>query len=430
MKIGIFLDNNGVEGIDLSRPDLGNPGIGGTEYCFSVLIYSLKKYCSQYDVLVYLTKPTKLPMNSNFVVANNVIDAVKRSRLDKCDFIIIRNQARKEIYEGLKNVNQKIIIWGHNFYLSEEAKLISNNDKIILNVFVGREQYDRYIDHDISSKSTYIYNMVPESGCAQRFNDSKTVVYIGSLVEAKGFHILASQWKKIVEKYPKARLRVMGSGDLYDRSNELGKFGISNSDYEGKFIRYLTNKNGKLLDSVEFIGIVGRNKEKILSRASVGVVNPSGKTETFGLGAIEMNQHFLPVVTVKKFGFLDTVINKKTGLTFFRSKNVYKGILRLLKNKKLNEELGFKGKIRAKIFVPEILIKEWMEVFLLLSSGQKIFYKAPTNNYFSNFKFLRIFVRFLRFNLKMKFIPAVVDVETFFWKLFKILKNKKKFFYE
>lgn len=39
---------------------------------------------------------------------------------------------------------------------------------------------------------------------------------------------------------------------------------------------------------------------KFFLSSSVGVVNPSARTETFGMGAIEMNCAGLPVVTLGK----------------------------------------------------------------------------------------------------------------------------------
>ena len=423
MKIGIFLDNSDIVGVDLSRPDLGNPGIGGTEYCFLILAHSLKKYYPEIDVVVYCKKMAKLPAGISVFVVEDVIDAAKMSFSDGCDFILIRNQVSPDIYNNLEKIDQKFIIWGHNFYLSKEARLISKNKRIILNIFVGREQYDRYIDHNISLKSIYIYNMIPQVDSVLRSDDSKTVVYLGSLVEAKGFHILARQWKKIIKKYPRAKLKVIGSGALYNRNEKLGEFGISNPEYEKKFIKHLVDQTGQLLDSVKFMGIVGSDKGEIFSKASVGVINPSGKTETFGLGAIEMNQYCLPVVTIKKFGLLDTVINKKNGLTFLRSKNINKGILKLLKNKELNRDLGIRGREYSKFFDPEVLTKEWKEAFLIVLSNKKITYQSPIKNYFYGLKFLRIFTRFLRFDLNIKFLPAVIDIETFLYKIFKILRK-------
>lgn len=71
------------------------------------------------------------------------------------------------------------------------------------NVFVGRQQYDRYVDHKIILKSTYIYNMYPmEKKQKRKFENQHTVTYIGSLVPEKGFQVLAAAWKKIIAEVP------------------------------------------------------------------------------------------------------------------------------------------------------------------------------------------------------------------------------------
>lgn len=38
MKIGFYLSDKGISGKNISTPENGNPGIGGTEYCFSFVI--------------------------------------------------------------------------------------------------------------------------------------------------------------------------------------------------------------------------------------------------------------------------------------------------------------------------------------------------------------------------------------------------------
>ena len=75
------------------------------------------------------------------------------------------------------------------------------------NVFVGRQQYDRYIDHAVINKSTYIYNMYPETDELHREKiQNHAVTYIGSLVPTKGFHVLAAVWKTILKKFQMQRL--------------------------------------------------------------------------------------------------------------------------------------------------------------------------------------------------------------------------------
>ena len=46
---------------------------------------------------------------------------------------------------------------------------------------------------------------------------SSRVVYLGSLVQGKGFDMLAQVWRNIVAQVPHAELHVVGSGRLYGR---------------------------------------------------------------------------------------------------------------------------------------------------------------------------------------------------------------------
>ncbi|MCS2551289.1 hypothetical protein [Bacteroides faecis] len=48
---------------------------------------------------------------------------------------------------------------------------------------------------------------------------------------------------------------------------------------------------------MKFLGVVGEGKEEIFRKASVGIVNPSGRTETFGMGVVD-GEARLPVVTI------------------------------------------------------------------------------------------------------------------------------------
>lgn len=132
-------------------------------------------------------------------------------------------------------------------------------------VFVGRQQYDQYIDHRICKKATYVFNMFyGKLAQYQRKDDyEKIVTYMGSIIPSKGFHILAEQWKKIVEQVPDAELYVIGSGSLYSKGARLGEYGIADSEYEKRFVPYLTDEQGKILNSVHFCGVLGQEKYEI-----------------------------------------------------------------------------------------------------------------------------------------------------------------------
>lgn len=137
----------------------------------------------------------------------------------------------------------KTVLWGHNYYYSDYCNRIANCNAIKANVFVGRQQYDRYVDHKIILKSTYIYNMYPmEKKQKRKFENQHTVTYIGSLVPEKGFQVLAAAWKKIIAEVPDAQLNVIGSGKLYSRNSKLGKYKIAEEHFENQFMRYLISK--------------------------------------------------------------------------------------------------------------------------------------------------------------------------------------------
>ncbi|MCB6981976.1 glycosyltransferase, partial [Bacteroides uniformis] len=61
------------------------------------------------------------------------------------------------------------------------------------------------------------------------------VAYVGSLVPAKGFDLLASAWPAVLAKVPDAQLFVVGSGKLYNRNSVLGKWNIADEKFENKF---------------------------------------------------------------------------------------------------------------------------------------------------------------------------------------------------
>ena len=171
-------------------------------------------------------------------------------------------------------------------------------------------------------------------------NYSKTVTYMGSLVPAKAFHMLAEIWPQVEQQVPDAKLQIIGTGKLYDRDANLGRFGIAQEDYENYFMQYLTDAEGHIRPSVKFLGLVGEEKEDYFVDTSVGVVNPSGIDETFCLSAVEMEICGVPIIARKKYGLLDTVIHQKTGLLFRNRKQFLNATVKLLKDTKMNSAMG------------------------------------------------------------------------------------------
>lgn len=53
MKIGILFDDAGFQNIDFRYPENGNPGIGGTQFCFLMLIRYYSKINKTDELIVY-----------------------------------------------------------------------------------------------------------------------------------------------------------------------------------------------------------------------------------------------------------------------------------------------------------------------------------------------------------------------------------------
>ena len=409
MNIGLFFNDKGFSDLDLSTPVLGNNGVGGTQYCFLMLADALAKY-TDHNVIFYHYNKNILPQNveSHKIIAREEI--ITRAKEDSIDILIFKSEGINEFVKNLHKSDIHAIVWAHNYLYSEELQEYCENPNISRVVFVGHEMYDRYIDHPITKKATYIYNMFDgRAFTARQIPSSSSVTYTGSLIPAKGFLMLASVWKEIVQAVPDAQLYVIGNGKLYDRNAELGAYGIAEKSYENQFMPFLT-QNGHIMDNVHFLGTMGMEKVGIYEKTTVGVMNPTGKTETFGLSAVEMAACGIPVVTKRANGLYDTVINGKTGYLIRNKKELARRIIELLNNKALNQRMGANGKKFAdSVFLPESIVEEWNVLFdnvMACKNSQPI---QPSKHYLNNLKWLRVINRKLQ-NTGIKMKP-IIDVE-------------------
>lgn len=423
MRVSIYLGPKDGTTVNANNVNAGNPGVGGTQFCMLQLANYLKALPNYHVILIstrlYIMDGVEFQYIKNEVDLDNVAT--------KCntDILILNQSINDALKSTLKKLNLKIVIWSHNYILSDLCEFITNTPQVACNIFVGKQQYDRYIDDNVIGKSTYIYNMYNDntpSVC--RKNDSKTVVYMGSIVPGKGFAELCKIWPYILKHVPEAQLLVLGSGTLYGGDVKLGKLNVAEESYEQTFYKYITDDNGNVLPSVKFLGIIGDNKTEIFRKASVGIVNPSGRTETFGMGIVEMAEAELPVVTIAKNGFYDTIENGVTGILSPSLSQIGKDIVYLLKNKKINEQYGRAAKQRIKRFSPNIIGKQWDKILTDIYNNKyiPIQYKHsfPLNN---NNKWIRIVIKNIRSIKFFKWVPSLIKLET---AIFSIIKRLRK----
>lgn len=430
MKIGILIDDSGFENKDFKNIDKGNPGVGGTTYEEIMLAHYLS-LDSEYSVEIYTTHISNIYGEKiNNVHVDDINSVPSKAKEDGIDILIFAADRKLSWYSAIDGCGLHCIAWVHgflNYYELRELRKLHEIEKI---VFVGKQHYLSYIADDIVEKSTYIFNMfetptrpqesMPESSfslhrdetgspgshgseleasSSPQENDPESslnpnrrefehdVCYLGALNRYKGFHVLAQAWPIVLKEVPDARLFVIGKGNLYDNKRKMGKYGISDESYEKKFIRYITDSDGRILPSVIFKGNLGIEKKELISKMAVGVVNPTAVTETFCISAIEINSCGVPVCTTGKRGLLDTVIDKKTGLFSDDYKGLAENIISLLKDKEKNLSMSEACIENAKKFTPEKIMPHWKKLFDDVTNEKKVIFENISDKRIQKFKY-------------------------------------------
>jgi glycosyltransferase involved in cell wall biosynthesis len=270
---------------------------------------------------------------------------------------------------------------------------------------VGREQLDFYRDHPLFYKSTVIYNCLDSAAFDHgrpALTNSSRVVYLGCLKEGKGFELLAQVWGKIAAQVPHAELHVVGSGRLYGRHNTLGCWGMAEPSFEEKFMPYLLDEKGSLLPSVKFHGILGAEKREVLASAAVGVVNPSGETETFCISAVEFQANRVPVVSAREWGLLDTVQHGRTGLLCRNNKELISNVVQLLEDGRFRDKLGEAAYEVAKArFQVNCIGPQWYRLLVAVHENRPLRKISMKSNVFYRNKLIKEIVRRLKIAIPM-----------------------------
>lgn len=396
----------------------GNPGIGGTQYLMLLLAYYLSAD-DKYNITVIGSRKIEgLNKCKHFIVGSDE-EVCERLVKNHIDILIIYHYPYSVLKKLLMNVPFKIIVWCHNYLYADFCKYIVQNESVKACVFVGKQQYDMYVDNDIINKSILIYNMMPDNVTkGSRVNDSKTVTYMGM----RGIHRVCRIWKDILKHVPDAKLNIIGADNLYE-DTQLGPLGVSSPEEEKAFTSYIRDDCGRVIPSVHFLGLFGLEKMQLFKQSSVGIINPSKCNETFGMGIVEMGITELPVVTSTSNGYYDTIVNNETGYICRTDRSLIKKIIYLLQHPIENEAMGKKAKVFLQKYSPELIIPQWKSLLDGVYNNTLVIHKLEISSpYHVNRKVIRAIIAYLRFNLKLHFIPSLIDMECLALKLIKRMK--------
>ena len=397
-KVFFYLDNRGIPDADLNNPENGNPGIGATQFMFAATPYFIgKSYPDSYDLTILAHHIHQLPKSVHSIRVDSLVDAVEQTEANNGDFFIFRplsDGAYLKTFRRWGSSKIKFVAWAQNFLRNSELNILSDMANISALVCIGQEQYDGLRDHKIIKKSTAI----PHPCDPSTFPDvcftkrDKVVTYMGALIHSKGFHKLARIWPKILAAEPDAQLMAfIGTGRLYDNGKRLGSWGIAEETYERILKKYLADAKGNPIKSVHFLGKMGLEKMDVLKQTRVGVPNPTGRTETFCVSALEFEACGIPVVSARRNGLLDTIVHELTGYQANSGVLQSRYILKLLKDDALCAEMG--GNARAFVtstFSLPGIMEKWHLLFQRLGNDQCLPKLPPSKFRFTALKQLKV----------------------------------------
>jgi glycosyltransferase involved in cell wall biosynthesis len=164
--------------------------------------------------------------------------------------------------------------------------------------------------------------------------NSQQFIAIGRFVEKKAPNVTILAFKKVTDKFPKAKLVMIGDGDLLSSCKELAT-------------------NLGIRSNVEFTGVLVSKQiqtimEKSIAFVQHSVIAENGDSEGTPVAILEAQAASLPVISTYHAGIPDVVINNETGL-LVKERDIdgmAKNMLRLLKEENMSKNLGEAGRSR------------------------------------------------------------------------------------
>ncbi|RLF64236.1 MAG: glycosyltransferase family 1 protein [Thermoplasmata archaeon] len=173
------------------------------------------------------------------------------------------------------------------------------------------------------------------------------ILYVGRLVPKKGVDVLIRSMKEVVESYPHALLVIAGSGKMMPLLKTLVRI-------------------AGLEKNILFLGFVGENLLPYLYNSADVFALPSITAESFGIVLLEAMASGVPVISTRVGGIEEVLGGGKYGYLVEpnNSSELARGIIELLDDKNLREDIAKKGRERVeKEYSWDNVGKRVMEVY-------------------------------------------------------------------
>jgi len=336
--IYFYVELNSAVAIDFSLLPNGNPGIGGTQYATLCLALELSKN-ELNEIGLIAPFVLEVPDGMTFILKDSLNEAVRFVESSNGILVFRPTITLEPSFTSLiATTTAELIAWTHVTPSQRTLRKLARSKSVKAIVALGKRQLLSWIDNPAAGKTIIIKNgqYIPKN-VYPSLGSPKYVTYLGSMVPQKGFHLLAKVWPRIHLQNPQLRLKVIGSGSLYDANARLGDHGIASHEYEEVFMNSLGNSS----IAVDFLGKVGAGeKNLIIVNSYLGIVNPSGNTENCPAAALDFQALEVPVISARKNGLIDTVLNGKTGVLFRDHAEIPEIVNFLIENEDIRNSLS------------------------------------------------------------------------------------------
>jgi glycosyltransferase involved in cell wall biosynthesis len=202
-------------------------------------------------------------------------------------------------------------------------------------------------------------------------NDSKAnlnLVYLGSLIPAKGFHIISRHWSQIKSRFPGVVLHVIGSASGRKRGIPDHQV-LPTSETYAKAILKNIPFDDITSNKVIFHGNLGIEKSDIIKNCHAALLNPTGCSEAFPASPLQCMALGVPVIASKGFGMSDCM-RYFPELTIHRPAQIVSKLEMLIQNplqyqeyqvRSRNTALWFQSQTESILLRWRLLIKAFTE---------------------------------------------------------------------
>ncbi len=204
------------------------------------------------------------------------------------------------------------------------------------------------------------YRIIPNGVDIHRFSpslhprikkDGRIILFVGRLDKRKGAEVAIRAFKRIKERFPEARLLIIGQGP------------------REKALKGLVREMN--LKDVLFLGYAPREELPFYYASGDVYVSPALGGEAFGIVLLEAMATGKPVVASDIAGYREVIKDGEDGL-FFKtgeSEDLAEKVITILKNEDLRQRLEKNARRRAEEYSWERIVKKVEEYYLELVAG-------------------------------------------------------------